>query len=58
MIEISYDKNIIENHSQRYPNSCIPSCVEMVLKIQLPHYDWSIDEMEFEDAENIEWHRV
>ncbi len=28
------------------------------LKIQLPAYDWSIDEMEFEDAENIEWHRV
>jgi len=33
MIEIKYDKEIIENHSQRYPISCIPSCVEMVLKL-------------------------
>jgi len=33
MIEIKYDKDIIDNHSQIFPNSCIPSCVEMVLKL-------------------------
>lgn len=33
MIEIEFDKNIIENHSQKYDYSCIPSCVEMVLKL-------------------------
>ena len=28
-----YDKSIINKHIQRYETSCIPSCVEMILKL-------------------------
>ena len=33
VIEINFDKEIIDKHIQKYPYSCIPSCVEMVLKL-------------------------
>ena len=30
---MAYDRKIIDQHSQRYQMSCIPSCIEMILKL-------------------------
>lgn len=47
MEHLSFDESRIIDHWQKYSNSCIPSCVEMILKllgkVDINFYDLQID---------------
>jgi len=32
-IKLNLDQDVLDNHIQKYPNSCVPMCIELVLKL-------------------------